>query len=158
MRQLILVLIGATGCAPPAPVQFPVDTAVEGLSGNGPIPRGDPAVRIVHPVNDQVIALQDDCSFKTVVAWDVDFFNLVEPGAEDNPIQGHVHVQYQEPGYDFSADGSIEIELATLGVGGRLPITVTLQSNSHVDLDQFEDWMHVVEIEAAQPSSGVVCP
>ena len=154
MRSSLALLILAVGCVPPPPVGGGLDTGVD----------SEPALQIVFPPPDTLeIALNNNCDFQTVVAIDVDNFELINPAETegDKDGQGHWHLQMTVPdrGYTVVFDQSGTMLEEDIPVGELVTIRAALQSNTHEELIEITNFQSVIEVTVAAPmDTGVVCP
>lgn len=137
-------------CAPPT-VKLGDDT---GTSGGG---SGDPAIQIIHPLQDQLVELNADCSLSLFVAVDIDNLTVVPPGDLVDG-EGHWHVELlnvdnnydavDKQFYDMERDGPLSAGPAT--------ISGTLVNSQHIDLGG-EGTVAIVEFDLVAPN-GASCP
>lgn len=148
MRCLVLAPLLLAACEPPPPVDF----GVAGVDG-------EPAIKVVLPLANEVVPLDEDCVLRTFVAWDVDSFTLVSFTNDDGSArtnvegEGHVHVIWAPPAYESTFEQSFLLEQSGLSVGSSLAITVELHENEHGFFDVFDE----IEIEVGPDAAGA-CP
>ncbi len=155
MRSSLFLLLIAVACKPPPPVQG-ID------SGQS----GEPGIEIVFPTPDMVgnMPLNSNCEFEMIVAVDLDNFELINPSESDGDQdgQGHWHLQIAVPdlGYDvvFEQAGVIS-DKPSIQENDLLTIRAALQSNTHEELSDLENYQSIIEVTVGPPiDPAVTCP
>ncbi len=141
-----LVTLPVLGCAPPPAVEIAVED-----TGAPP-----PSVLIVHPEPDATVKLSDDCLLDTIVAVDIDNFELTTPDPTNvEPGKGHWHLILRDDGtYTPVSAQSAKIAAAGFTPNTIVRIRATLQASDHSDLDMFPDWEDFVEIFIMDNDAG----
>jgi len=157
MRSCLTLLLLTVGCAPPPAV------VVAGSDTAGDL---QPGLQIVFPsaeMLDNPIPMNSDCVLELVIAIDVDNFEIIAPSETDGDKdgQGHWHLQMTVPDRSYTAvfgQAGI-INEADLSPGEQVTVRGALQSNTHEELDAFDNYQSVIEFFVGAPEdTGVICP
>lgn len=138
---LTLAMLTAACAPPPVPAGFDTD------GGGGAV---EPSVEILFPPADVgEIALRPDGVLEVFIVADVEGLTYVSPleNKEDVPGEGHFHFNVNDayrdaPPAQFYTFLSNPDEFKP---GDRVKVSVTLATNTHIDLDSFAGWIDVVE-------------
>lgn len=134
--------VGLMACAPPPEPDGGGTTA------------GEPRIELLHPpANVGTIELDAAGRLSFLVVADIDDLEFVEPNAasEDIEGQGHYHVNINGTYIDAPPASSYDYTSnpGEFAVDQAISLSVTLASNTHEDLDQFEDWSDTIEFRVA---------
>jgi len=116
---------------------------------------GDPSIEIVYPPDDiGSIELQPDGKLVIVIAVDLDGIEFVSPSvSEGNVVEGqghyHFHVNGEYLGPPEQQLHIYESEVGEFPVDTAMQVRVSLATNNHVDLDEFDAWEDIVEFTVA---------
>ena len=148
---LVLLPLALLACKPPKEIIIPVDTGLDA-------PPAEPLIEIVHPQNGSEVELEDDCSLDTVVAVQIEDFELVSFTDFPTPAEGegHWHVQVSgDPSYAPVESGQ-SVEIVRPGfIAGPFSITVNLVDSQHQPIGVGQDEFFA-ELTAVAPY-GVTC-
>lgn len=145
MHRFLLTL-HLIGCAPPPLVEVAVED-----TGSTP-----PAILIVHPEPETQIQLRDDCLLDTIVAVDIDNFELTPPDPTNVETgKGHWHLILRDDGsYTPVSAQSAKIAAPGFAPNTIVRIRATLQASDHSDLDMFPNWEDFVEVTILDNDAG----
>lgn len=138
MRALATVAVLVGGCAPPEPPEVEV---------------AEPAITIAYPPRDVgTVMRREDGGLEVLIVVDTDNITLTDPyveGIVEVEGQGHWHATLGAvEGYQASFEPSLLFTLDPSEVtNGVRRLTVSLQTNLHDDLDQFDHWQSSIEFE-----------
>lgn len=116
---------------------------------------GEPSIEIVYPPdNIGSIPLQADGKLILVVAVDLDGITFVSPSvSQGNVVEGeghyHFHVNGEYQGPPEQQLHIYESEVDEFPVDTAMQVRVSLATNNHSDLDQFDAWEDIVEFTVA---------
>lgn len=139
-RSLFLSVAVLAACAPP------------------PTPDGaatDPSIRLLYPPRDQdTLALDDQGRLSFLVVVDINDLEFVTPGEDNVDVdgQGHFHLSLNDVYIDAPAEQYYSYTSApdAYTAGQGLSVRVSVQSNTHKDLDESPDWEDIVEYTVAE--------
>ncbi len=153
-----LAVLGAlAACAPPPEIT---------VAGSG---TGEASVELIYPPSDVGIPLTQEgvgpnaeLYLDLLVVVSVDGLEYVPPVPDPEDVEGQGHYHFNVNGayvdappakfYEYRSDEGEFKE------GDRVQISVTLASNTHQDLDQFTDWIDVIEFDVLAPDPGSILP
>lgn len=134
-RWLINLCVLAAACAPP-----PIP------SGGG----GEPSIVMLFPPRDAgTLPLNEEGVLTFLIVADVNGIEYVPPadGAVDVDGEGHYHVTVNDVyiGAPSAQAYQFKSGVDEYTVGQALSVRVSLQSNTHRDLDESPDWEDIAE-------------
>ena len=141
MKSPLFLLVLVAACEPPP------------LSSGS----GQPSIEIIAPPTDVgQIALQPDGTLKFLLAVDLDGIQYVRPSeSQADPVEGQGHYHFHLNGEYLGPPEEQLIEYVSdvdeFSAGSAMQLRVTLASNDHVDLDEFDDWEAIVEFDVVAP-------